>query len=436
MARKYARGAEAWGECGRCAARFLLRELVFDGQYPNMRVCTSCFEPKHPQENLKRIDDPVALWRPAPENLSPPSAPVLSGTLQDISTIELTWSESISDVSQVDTYRIYRSVDGGPFDLLDTYDVVRDMFGGRTSELLYEDATIDFTLHVYAYYIVARAVQGGEARSNVADLSDIHAVDVQVFDADGTWIKPDDAIAVEVIVLGAGGGGGGGQAATFAGPDQGGAGGGGGGRSSFFFVGSSLPDTVAVTVDQGGVGALPTPGGSVTQGSPGSAGGSTAFGPYLSAGGGSGGIGGNSGGGTPAVGGEGLVSAGGTGGIGGSTSSAGTSPVESAYGGAGGGGGGGGGGHGANAGGTTFTYAPGPFTGGAAGAPGAGGSPGLQASTALPGTGGGGGGLNAGAGGAGIASSGGGGGGGRNNTGNGGAGGRGGAGQVIVITHI
>src|SRR5262245_54038749 len=84
MATKYARGHAAWGECQRCGKKDFLQALIMDGQFPNLRVCRECYEPKHPQENLVKLDDPVALWRPAPENLPAPSAPVLSADDADI----------------------------------------------------------------------------------------------------------------------------------------------------------------------------------------------------------------------------------------------------------------------------------------------------------------------------------------------------------------
>lgn len=64
--RTYARGDKAWGECGRCGRRALLRELVFDGRYTNLRVHPECRDDKHPLEDVPyaKIEDPVALWRP------------------------------------------------------------------------------------------------------------------------------------------------------------------------------------------------------------------------------------------------------------------------------------------------------------------------------------------------------------------------------------
>lgn len=79
MPTKYARGMHAWGICGRSGKKMLLREMVFDGQYPNMRVDPAWWEPKHPQERLVAMEDPVALFRPSPEVLDPPTPPVLEG---------------------------------------------------------------------------------------------------------------------------------------------------------------------------------------------------------------------------------------------------------------------------------------------------------------------------------------------------------------------
>lgn len=79
MAKKYAKGSRAWGICGRSGRKMLLKDMVFDGRFPNMRVDPDWYEGKHPQEYLPKIDDPVALFRPAPEVVDAPSAPVLTG---------------------------------------------------------------------------------------------------------------------------------------------------------------------------------------------------------------------------------------------------------------------------------------------------------------------------------------------------------------------
>ena len=43
------------------------RDLVEDGHVPGLLVHPDWWEPKHPQEIPVQIDDPIALYRPAPE---------------------------------------------------------------------------------------------------------------------------------------------------------------------------------------------------------------------------------------------------------------------------------------------------------------------------------------------------------------------------------
>lgn len=66
----YARGSMAKALCMRCGLKFLLPELVMDGYYPNIRVCTECYDPPQPQEKLAIVSDPTALWRPSPDTMA------------------------------------------------------------------------------------------------------------------------------------------------------------------------------------------------------------------------------------------------------------------------------------------------------------------------------------------------------------------------------
>jgi len=195
MAKKYARGHAAWGECGRCGGRALLKELVFDGHMPNLRVHGSCYEPRHPQETLPRMDDPVALYRPAPENLNPPTAPVLSGVIAGLDG-DLDWTASESDISQITHYELWRSAssEGGGFELIQTETVERDFLGGITNDAAsrsHLDTDTDFTLNYYLYYVIAFAVQGGTSQSNTIPLATPPTAPVltlEVVDADaGTY---------------------------------------------------------------------------------------------------------------------------------------------------------------------------------------------------------------------------------------------------------
>ena len=67
MSRKYARGRNAVAECQRSGQKMRYRDLVEDGHVPGLLVHPDWWEPKHPQEIPVEIDDPIALYRPAPE---------------------------------------------------------------------------------------------------------------------------------------------------------------------------------------------------------------------------------------------------------------------------------------------------------------------------------------------------------------------------------
>lgn len=173
MTKKYARGHAAWGECARSGRRMLLRDMVFDGQFPNLRVDPAWFEPKHPQEQLKRVDDPVALWRPAPENLQN-TPPVLTAVLFDgpglgDAYIDVDWTAAESGVSMITGYDLYRSVNLGSFELFQSWTIERDMFGGIVDGevLAWNDTDVDPGSR-YDYYVIAHAVQGGDVQSNTA----------------------------------------------------------------------------------------------------------------------------------------------------------------------------------------------------------------------------------------------------------------------------
>ncbi len=67
MPKRYAKGKFAVGECARSGRKMLLKDMVSDGYYPSLVVDPEWYDPKHPQESLPEIEDPVSLWRPAPE---------------------------------------------------------------------------------------------------------------------------------------------------------------------------------------------------------------------------------------------------------------------------------------------------------------------------------------------------------------------------------
>lgn len=170
MTNRYAPGRRAWGECGRSGRRMLLKDMVFDGRYPNMRVDPAWYEGKHPQETLPKVEDAIALYRPAPQALPPPTTPVLAGALEG-GAVELSWSEATSHIALVNAYAIYRAIgESEAFDLLTTLPIARDPFAAIETELVYTDEDVQAG-NTYRYYIVARAVKGGDsAPSNIISI--------------------------------------------------------------------------------------------------------------------------------------------------------------------------------------------------------------------------------------------------------------------------
>ena len=63
----YASGKFAKALCDRCAFEYKFSEL--QEEWNGAKVCSDCFEPKHPQlEPLTAKSDPEALYKPRPNN--------------------------------------------------------------------------------------------------------------------------------------------------------------------------------------------------------------------------------------------------------------------------------------------------------------------------------------------------------------------------------
>jgi hypothetical protein len=129
LANKYAVGRRAWGICARSGAKALLKDLIPDGRYPNLRVLPDWFEPKPPQEFLPKVEDPIALYWPSPEVIAAPTAPVLTVTAGNL-TANLTWTPAETDITEIVSYTIWRGVDGATPTSLIVCAVQRDFLGG------------------------------------------------------------------------------------------------------------------------------------------------------------------------------------------------------------------------------------------------------------------------------------------------------------------
>ncbi|HSV90917.1 MAG TPA: hypothetical protein VLH80_07440 [Nitrospiraceae bacterium] len=297
MANKYAKGSRAWCICGRSGMKFLLKDAVFDGRFPNMRVHPDYWEDKHPQEFLPKVEDPVALYRPSPETIAAPTAPVLTVGTETFGApvlsaavvagpgVQLTWTLDALTAGGVSTYSIYRATNQGAYVFLASV---------NAPTMTYIDTAL--TAHnSYGYFVVPVASNGAQgAASNILSQSgSIQAV----YNVPGvyTWQKPTGTLIIDIpSVIGGGGGGGSGETYYLNGTPGSATGGGGGGYISVTGVsGAAVPATVTITVGAGGAGGQAhTTAGFSQQGFDGADGGNSSFGTYVVAHGGQGGGGG------------------------------------------------------------------------------------------------------------------------------------------------
>lgn len=178
-ASRYAQGRVAWGLCQRCGLRFKLRNLVFDGYMPGIRVCTSCYDGRHPQEYPINVTDPEALWKPAPDDA--PWDAVVSATVSN-GQINLSWTApDPSGAARYETYTLARaySPDGTTFtafttlgvfpltywgddldlsDLVENGDPAIDNGGIESQTLAYADTASE--VGYYQYNLTAQDING------------------------------------------------------------------------------------------------------------------------------------------------------------------------------------------------------------------------------------------------------------------------------------
>lgn len=72
MGTAFASGKHAIAECDRCGFRYKLKELKkleVNGQTVDIKVCSECWEPENPQDDLGKypVNDPQAIRDPRPE---------------------------------------------------------------------------------------------------------------------------------------------------------------------------------------------------------------------------------------------------------------------------------------------------------------------------------------------------------------------------------
>lgn len=129
----YARGSRAKAQCMRCGLAYLLPELVFDGYYPNLRVCRGCYDAPHPQEKLAVVSDPEGLWKPAPDSYVV-SAPLLVAQVLGLD-VALNWSGfNVHGPEVTAGYQVQRSADQVTWTTVATLPNVADEYGALSVE--------------------------------------------------------------------------------------------------------------------------------------------------------------------------------------------------------------------------------------------------------------------------------------------------------------
>jgi hypothetical protein len=163
--------------------RYYLHELVFDGYYPNLRVCEGCYDPPQPQERFVTVTDPVALYKPAVDTMYV-SPPVLTAVVSGESVV-LSWSGfnqiqqneddygmgqgkspigSSSGANITSGYYVNRSPDGVTWSVIATLPNTADEFGALVIEVnTYTDTPPSLGFWFYSvtgFDVVANAEYG------------------------------------------------------------------------------------------------------------------------------------------------------------------------------------------------------------------------------------------------------------------------------------
>lgn len=152
------------GYCQRCGWKYLRTELTEDDYIKGLLVCVYCHDPDQPQRYpVEPRAEGFPPLVPAPDQYPGPLAPVLTGSYDNVDTVDLAWTPSFDNADLINQYFIWRQTNGGPAVLIasvpfeDTYDFPNNQAEPYTSPTVYADDTVVPNTN-YAYYVVAEAV--------------------------------------------------------------------------------------------------------------------------------------------------------------------------------------------------------------------------------------------------------------------------------------
>jgi hypothetical protein len=181
----FSSGTRAWGICMKCGLREFLNDLREDEQYPELLVCSECWDEKHPQERLLPVPDPTALYRASPDDWGM-TAPVLTLTAQGPNV--LNWTASRSGAQVIVSYTVYRRVQGTTdFTSIAVLPVTQSKATFRLIvPATYTDGTADNNT-LYDYKVMASDAGGHTTDSNI--VATIHIVPVITLLNHNFWVR-------------------------------------------------------------------------------------------------------------------------------------------------------------------------------------------------------------------------------------------------------
>jgi len=152
--------------CARCSRKFPLAELYPDPNSPGLMVCKEDLDELDPYRLPARVTEDITLPFVRPDvPLTAPTgfstnphlpAPVATGSYDGV-CITINWSLPLDAIG----FRVFRSVDGGTYDLL-----------VEVSQFIssYRDCSVTRSAHAYNYYVIALYTLGDQSSpSNVVN---------------------------------------------------------------------------------------------------------------------------------------------------------------------------------------------------------------------------------------------------------------------------
>lgn len=103
MGTMYARNRNAVAICNRSGVKMLRSDMVEDGYIKGLLVHPEWYDPAHPQEQPFDPDEPIAIYKPAPDLVPSPPASVLG-----IAGNVLTWTQPNPPASTVVNWQVWR----------------------------------------------------------------------------------------------------------------------------------------------------------------------------------------------------------------------------------------------------------------------------------------------------------------------------------------